>query len=302
MRYVIDGLLQTKIIEYKLSERERKLFEFMAAIGSGRNTIREQFYGMNHFWLKYIKFAYEYIYLFPDLEADPDNPEVKKAITKQVGKHVKALVDKGLISLHVERSPKGVFTYVAFTKEYYSLLSSNPENYDQTTAIEMPNDCALAEDHYASERSPLTVEAQSSDSKSAVLCEQKSSHNIQPTKNIPTNIQIKGKNNKKSTSELVFNFEGFSETEITAVNEWLDYKKEIKDFYKTQIGLNKFRTNLLNFKRDQKNIIALIDYAISHEWKGVYEVKNNSSSSFSPKEETFIPNFTVAAELDPFLS
>lgn len=289
MKYTIDGLSQVKIIEYKLVERERKLLQFMAFVSAGKNTSREVFNGVSHFWLNYAKFMAEYKYLLiPN--------------TKQVGKHVKDLSDKGLISVHIERGPKGVFSYVAFTQEYYSLLSSNPENYDQTTPISISNDSDLTLDDYASERSPLTVEAQSYDDKSAVLCEQKRRHKNLSTNNLYNNNHIKGKNNKNSNGELVFNFEGFSEIEITAIGEWIDYKKEIKDFYKTQIGLNKFRTNLLNFKRDQQNIVALIDYAISHEWKGVYEVKNNSSTSFSPKEETFIPNFSVAAELDPFLS
>lgn len=285
MRYVIDGLLQTKIIEYKLSERERKLLEFISVIGAGKNTVREQFAGISYFWLNYAKFIAEYEYL-----------EIPN--TKQVGKHVKDLVDKGLINLHTERSPKGVFTFVTFAKEYYSLLSSNPDNYDQSTPILASDNCASEQDDYASERSPLPVEAQS-------FGGQKRSHKIQPTKNIPTKIQIEQKNTKKENTvkdELVFNFEEFSENEVRSIHEWFAYKKELKSFYKTQAGLNKFRTTLLNFKRDQQSIVALIDYAISHEWQGVYPAKGAASTQFAAKEEANIPIFTVAAELDPFLS
>jgi len=45
MRYVIDGFLQTKLIELDLSERERKLLEFMGFVAGHDKTLREVVWG-----------------------------------------------------------------------------------------------------------------------------------------------------------------------------------------------------------------------------------------------------------------
>ena len=196
MRYTIDGLLQSKIIEYKLTERERKLLEFMSFVSAGKNTIRGQFGDNNCFWLKYEKFMAEYPYLqIPN--------------TKQVGKHIKDLSEKGLIISHTDRSPHGTFTFVGFTKKYYSLLSSNPENYDQTTPLLPQNSYASTDDHYAPERSPLPAKAQPNRG-------QKRSHINQPTINQPNKNNI-------CTIESGFNTRVDEISKVDCFDSWLAF-------------------------------------------------------------------------------
>ena len=196
MRYTIDGLLQSKIIEYKISERERKLLEFIGYVAAGKNTVREQFGDTNYFWLNYSKFIAEYPYLgIPN--------------TKQVGQHIKDLSAKGLIESHTERSPKGVFTYVAFTKKYYSLLSSNPENYDQTTAITPQNHCDSTSTHCGSSRSTLHSEPQSFGGENR-------SHIKLPTKKMPNKNNI-------CTIESGFNTRVDEISKVDCFDSWLAF-------------------------------------------------------------------------------
>ncbi|MFN8770162.1 MAG: hypothetical protein ACK5Z5_02975 [Neisseriaceae bacterium] len=117
MRYVIDGFLQTKLIEFKINERERKLLEFIGFVAGGSKTIHEVINGKSYFWFKYKAFISEYPYL-----------EIPN--TMQVGEHVKKLKEKGIIDLYIDKTPHGTFTYVAFNKKYYELISSNSKNYN----------------------------------------------------------------------------------------------------------------------------------------------------------------------------
>lgn len=90
--------------------------------------------------------------------------------------------------------------------------------------------------------------------------------------NVTDNVTDKNKK-QKTSSDVVFDFSDFSESEVISINEWLDYKKERKESYKQQAGLTKLRNLMLDLKsKDQ--LIHAIDRSITNSWKGLFEDKN----------------------------
>jgi hypothetical protein len=122
MKYTIDGFQQSKLIKFKINERERMLLSHIAFVAGSSKTIREDFNGKSYIWFNYAKFIDEYPYL-----------EIPN--TAQVGEHVKKLEQKGILHLHTERTPKGTFTYVSYAQNFYELISSNPDNYSPLPVI-----------------------------------------------------------------------------------------------------------------------------------------------------------------------
>lgn len=86
-------------------------------------------------------------------------------------------------------------------------------------------------------------------------------------------IEIKKEIKQKTSSDVIFDFSGFSQDEIISINEWLDYKKERKESYKQQSGLTKLRNLLLELK-SKGQLIHAIDRSITNSWKGLFEDKN----------------------------
>lgn len=88
-----------------------------------------------------------------------------------------------------------------------------------------------------------------------------------------------GKGNGKGNNVKI-NFE-FLENKLLRVQfeKWINYKKEIKCFYKTQTGIE---TAFKEFEKlSNKNIELaekLINQAISKEWKGIYPLNDNDIS------------------------
>jgi hypothetical protein len=98
---------------------------------------------------------------------------------------------------------------------------------------------------------------------------------------IETKLNITNTNKEKKKG-IDFDKQGFSELEVSAINEWLSYKKEIKNNY-TQTGFNKVRKDLLNWKNAGHSILDIIDTSIKNGWKGLFEPKlgfsNNKKSN-----------------------
>jgi len=80
-----------------------------------------------------------------------------------------------------------------------------------------------------------------------------------------------------------FDFSGYGELE-PLVKKWLDYKKSIKQGYKSQQGLNSFVKKLKNLSGDNILIAdSIIEQSIASEWKGIFTLQNKKEAS------TFIP-------------
>jgi hypothetical protein len=108
-------------------------------------------------------------------------------------------------------------------------------------------------------------------------------------KNLNTNININNKEKiKKEKSDAVaqkerfnFDFVGFTAFEIDAITDWLEYKTQAKKGYKTQIGLNKLRNQLLDFKNNNYDLIKIIDLSIANNWAGLFAPKQGKQANSS---------------------
>ena len=93
---------------------------------------------------------------------------------------------------------------------------------------------------------------------------------------------LKNKETKEPKKED-FDFSGYGELE-PLVKKWLDYKKSIKQGYKSQQSLNSFFKRLKNLSGDNILIAdSIIEQSIASEWKGIFTLQNKKEAS------TFIP-------------
>ena len=81
-------------------------------------------------------------------------------------------------------------------------------------------------------------------------------------------------------NKYVFNIEFINKDFENCFKIWLDYKLEIKDYFSTQIGIEKAYSHLL--KLSGNNIILatkIIDQSIMNNWKGLFEYKGKIEES-----------------------
>jgi hypothetical protein len=90
------------------------------------------------------------------------------------------------------------------------------------------------------------------------------------------------KNNVKAKKEK-FDFSEYGEFE-PLVKKWDDYKKSIKDGYKSQQSLNSFLKKLKELSGDNILIAdSIIEQSIAFQWKGIFTLQNKKEAT------TFIP-------------
>jgi len=88
------------------------------------------------------------------------------------------------------------------------------------------------------------------------------------------------KEEKKKTS---FDFSNFDENFIEHVNSWLEYKKERKEPYKSQKGLNAFYNKLIDFsKNDPDTAKKIIEQSMANNWAGIFELKESQQKNKDP--------------------
>jgi len=84
-------------------------------------------------------------------------------------------------------------------------------------------------------------------------------------------------------NKIEFDFSEFGELEHL-VKKWLDYKKSIKQSYKSQQSLNSFVKRLKELSGDNILIAdSIIEQSIAFEWKGIFTLQNKKEPT------TFIP-------------
>ena len=83
-------------------------------------------------------------------------------------------------------------------------------------------------------------------------------------------IELSNDNPKKKSFDLSF----VSSEYMEAFQEWLDYKKARKETYKTQMGVKKCYSLLLNLSRNNPAVAKqIIDQSIANNWAGLFELK-----------------------------
>ena len=72
---------------------------------------------------------------------------------------------------------------------------------------------------------------------------------------------------------IILDLSGIPEEYADIWNEWLDYKKEISDFYKTQKGMELQFSRLRSLSGDNPLMAKAIIYqSIERNWKGLFKL------------------------------
>lgn len=103
----------------------------------------------------------------------------------------------------------------------------------------------------------------------------KNKNKIKINKNI---TKEKKENNKKKEKKSIFPSifpETFSEKRIKIFTEWLEYKKEIKDYYKSEKSIKALFEKWKDVSDDELELI--VQQSISNGWKGLFPLKKNNA-------------------------
>ena len=104
---------------------------------------------------------------------------------------------------------------------------------------------------------------------------------------VPDEIPFLEQEQKKANAKaLTFDFSFFTDNEQIAINNWFDYKKQIKKQYKTQSGMNTLCNNLKKYKVDGHDIVAIIDNSIMNEYIGIFAPKFTNNANREPDKST----------------
>lgn len=96
------------------------------------------------------------------------------------------------------------------------------------------------------------------------------------------------------------NLNGSSEKFKEILIEWLDYKKEIKNSYKSQKSIETFFKQLLKFSNtNTQKAKEIIDYSIANNYKGIFEQKNNIKFQTPQKSNSISQDSYEQKKLDP---
>lgn len=85
--------------------------------------------------------------------------------------------------------------------------------------------------------------------------------------------------NKESIYEKFLN-EKVEENFKEIVKKWIDYKKERKETYKSEMTLNEMYKSIKELSgNNPEKALAIIDQSIANSWKGIFELKEKSNGS-----------------------
>jgi len=88
---------------------------------------------------------------------------------------------------------------------------------------------------------------------------------------------------KEEKKKFSFDFSSFDENFIEHVNLWLEYKKERKEPYKSQKGLNAFYNKLIDYsKNDPDTAKKIIEQSMANNWAGIFELKESQQKNKDP--------------------
>jgi hypothetical protein len=81
------------------------------------------------------------------------------------------------------------------------------------------------------------------------------------------NVNAKGKYDLSGYGQMAY-----------LVQRWLDYKKSIKDSYKSQESLDMFVKKLINYSGGNAKVAEeIIETSMANQWKGIFEPKNKKN-------------------------
>jgi len=83
------------------------------------------------------------------------------------------------------------------------------------------------------------------------------------------------------------------------IEDWLDYKKDRKEIYKSEKGLKAFVNRLVKFSSGNvESAKEIIETSMANGWKGIFELKTpqKNSENHSGYVENFLPVMAIKAE------
>jgi len=87
--------------------------------------------------------------------------------------------------------------------------------------------------------------------------------------NVDVEVNVKGKLDLSGYGQMAY-----------LVQRWIDYKKSIKDNYKSQQSLDLFYKNLIKYSEGNAQIAEeIIETSMANQWKGIFEPKNKKNNS-----------------------
>ena len=85
--------------------------------------------------------------------------------------------------------------------------------------------------------------------------------------NVDVNVNAKGKYDLSGYGQMAY-----------LVQRWLDYKKSIKDSYKSQESLDMFVKKLINYSSGNAQLAEeIIETSMANQWRGIFEPKNKKN-------------------------
>lgn len=201
---------------------------------------------------------------------------------------------------YIERRPdhkktiiiiKDYSEYQTAERRLKSMDSTESETTKRPTADHEQTDSRPTADHEQTMNRTQTIHYKDIENIKEDTTENTNIHN-KVTTNINPPISPKGDNTRKQSKEnLIKKFKSMvDETELSEILknkiiEWIDYKSEIKNPYKSEKGFNKFLSILINhtLTHSDQEIINVIDRSMASEYKGIVwdwlEKSNNKPNS-----------------------
>lgn len=94
----------------------------------------------------------------------------------------------------------------------------------------------------------------------------------------------KGKENKGKENKDKIYPAGFEKV----IEEWLEYKKQKRQSYSTEMGLQKFITRLKNLSGgDPEKAQQIIDYSMANNYAGIFELKETKKANTQRADEIY---------------
>lgn len=129
-----------------------------------------------------------------------------------------------------------------------------------------------------------------------VITNKQATSNQQATnKQLTTNKNEKNK--KESISKDMPKKENFFDEMEDAMKLWLEYKKEIRDAYKTERGIKACCANLRRLSGGSpERAMAIVNQSIANNWKGLFELKNDGKTRRPTEDERYGDAASLVAE------
>lgn len=85
--------------------------------------------------------------------------------------------------------------------------------------------------------------------------------------NVDVEVNVKGKLDLSGYGQMAY-----------LVQRWIDYKKSIKDNYKSQQSLDLFVKNLIKYSGGNAQVAEeIIETSMANQWKGIFQPKNKKN-------------------------